>query len=610
MEVLLAAIKALSAGPDAELLALLRSADTQSLLSSGASAALLPAAAAALDPRAHSLGLLYVLAAQCGAMIGNDIINPAPADAGDGGGGSSSGGGGDNGGGGGGGGGGAVPGAVADADLPAFFDHAAALLRRCHPPAVRRDAPRFAALCRRYTQLLVAHGCPLRGVLPLRAAIDAVTAQLPAAATAAAAAAPTSAAAPAAATTAAGSGGDEAGTSESKAEDQAGEGEAAAASASSSSSSSSAFETLCPQHVDFTQCCLLAQCHHAALPVISRPVFGYCPAATAVRPTDVLRYHYHAGMLQLGLKDWTAAAAALSLVIAVPAQAASAVAVAAYKKLVLATLIADGGAAGLVTTPRGTAPVVARALAELAAPYVALAAAAKKLDAAECGRIVLEDHAPPHAQLHAQLHTGIVLEDGAAAGAVDAADAAAAADGGGGGGDAATFRADGNWGLAKQALRALLRRRIARLTATYVALPLARVAEQVRLLVDAWLACWLLLLRLLRLRLRLRLSLSRLRLRACTLLTDHPAVTPAAPFLSPSVRFPARFPAGGPRRRRGGGRVRAAVHGARRRHLGAHRAGRRRHRHVRPGRRRPRRGRGGRGGGGGEGRCGHGGAGR
>jgi hypothetical protein len=98
--------------------------------------------------------------------------------------------------------------------------------------------------------------------------------------------------------------------------------------------------------------------------------------AAGLRPEDVLRYLYYAGVVEAGSARWAAAANAFRLCATAPAASLSAIAVAALRKLVLCRLLAGAGdPADAGRLPRYAPTCVSRAARAVAGAYLDLAAA-------------------------------------------------------------------------------------------------------------------------------------------------------------------------------------------------------------------------------------------
>ena len=189
---------------------------------------------------------------------------------------------------------------------------------------------------------------------------------------------------------------------------------------------------LTPVHADVLQACLLAGCYHMGRRFLDeRPVFEINPPATTLAPTDYLRYFYYAGMIAIGLKRYAEALDYLQTCVTASATALSAIAVEAYKKLVLCSLVLRGAKPAL---PKYTSSAVSRNLKPCAAAYNEIAEKFAAHDAAALGA------------------------------SVDAA--------------GAQLARDRNVGLAREASAALVRWQIELLTGTYVTLPIDQVVRR------------------------------------------------------------------------------------------------------------------------------------
>ena len=187
-------------------------------------------------------------------------------------------------------------------------------------------------------------------------------------------------------------------------------------------------------HPLFLRVCLSAGVPNAATAVLADAVTEFDPGATGVTPGDVLATFYFSGCVHAARGRWDAAAASFLAAVTAPAGHASEIAVAAYKKWVLVSATARGGAP-VPPLPRYIAPAVSRALRSDAMPYTDIGAAL-----AAGGR-----------------------------GAVEVAAAATAA-----------LAADGNLGLARKALAAADDAALAGLGRTYTTLPLGGVLAKAR----------------------------------------------------------------------------------------------------------------------------------
>jgi len=185
-------------------------------------------------------------------------------------------------------------------------------------------------------------------------------------------------------------------------------------------------------HTDFLQVCLAAKAYKVASSVTSTDVFEVESDKQLYNAEDYVRYWLYAGMVAIGLKQWETAIDALRNCITTPATALSAVVIEAFKKFVLVSLIARGNVAEL---PRYTPAVVTHNKEHFASPYLLLAEAFGKFDDAALLKIATDSKA--------------------------------------------AFDEDKNFGLVKQAVSSLTRRKVQRLTDFYVTVSLADIAKNV-----------------------------------------------------------------------------------------------------------------------------------
>ncbi len=184
-----------------------------------------------------------------------------------------------------------------------------------------------------------------------------------------------------------------------------------------------------PIHSEAMHMCLVAQCYSAAEPLLAQELLEVDRARTAVAPRDLLLYHYYSGLVCVGLKRFGRAVEYFTLCYSAPSQVLNAIMVEAYQKCALCSLL-DRGAP--LVQPRYTSGVLQRHTKSAASPYAALVEAfgSRKLDAL---RASLEEHS-------------------------------------------AAFEADGNLGIAKQCVPALIRLNIQRLASTYSSISLGDLA--------------------------------------------------------------------------------------------------------------------------------------
>mmetsp|Transcript_13555 Transcript_13555/g.16291 ORF Transcript_13555/g.16291 Transcript_13555/m.16291 type:complete len:394 (+) Transcript_13555:141-1322(+) len=183
---------------------------------------------------------------------------------------------------------------------------------------------------------------------------------------------------------------------------------------------------LTPQHADFLQACLLAKLYKPAADLLMKDdIFEADPTATGIVPSDFLLYCYYGALILIGVKEYTKAMELLMHAITAPALSLSAITVAAYKKFVVVSLIANGSVLGF---PRYTSAVVQRQLKNLCQEYSELASSYKKNNITDFQKCVQQY--------------------------------------------SAVLTTDGNLGLVKQCIESLYMRSIQRLTQTYLTLSL------------------------------------------------------------------------------------------------------------------------------------------
>lgn len=192
---------------------------------------------------------------------------------------------------------------------------------------------------------------------------------------------------------------------------------------------------LTPAHTAFTLISLKAKVYDYALPVISRPIYSVDPSGTGLTPLDFLSYFYYAGMLYVGLKQYANAVATFELAFSAETKALSKVQVETYKKLILVNLILTGKAYSLPSSNQlGTG--MKPKLAALCAAYTTLG------DAFKYGPEAINKVANESGEI---------------------------------------FFNDDNLGLVKQAISSHDRRRLRKLTDTYVTLSLDDMATRANL---------------------------------------------------------------------------------------------------------------------------------
>ncbi|KAL9236545.1 hypothetical protein vseg_011199 [Gypsophila vaccaria] len=186
---------------------------------------------------------------------------------------------------------------------------------------------------------------------------------------------------------------------------------------------------LTPLHPDFLLLCILSKSYHSALSLLTHDVFELD------HPKDLFLYSYYGGVIYIGLKDFAKALELLLNVVTAPMSTLSAIAVEAYKKYILVSLIHNGQLSSQF--PKYTSSVAQRSLKNFSQVYVELATSYSNGNIAE-----LQAHVESNKQ---------------------------------------KFEADNNLGLVKQVVSSIYKRNIQRLTQTYLTLSLEDIANTVQL---------------------------------------------------------------------------------------------------------------------------------
>ncbi|KAJ8433314.1 hypothetical protein Cgig2_012882 [Carnegiea gigantea] len=188
-------------------------------------------------------------------------------------------------------------------------------------------------------------------------------------------------------------------------------------------------EHLTTLHPDFLFLCILAKFYKTGLCVLEDDVFE------VDQPRDLFLYCYYGGMIYIGLKRFGKALELLHNVVTAPMSTLSAIAVEAYKKYILVSLIHLGQFSSHF--PKYTSSVAQRSLKNFCQIYLELAIRYSS------GNI-------------ADLETFVQ-------------------------GNKEKFEADNNMGLVKQVVSSIYKRNIQRLTQTYLTLSLEDIATTVKL---------------------------------------------------------------------------------------------------------------------------------
>lgn len=196
-------------------------------------------------------------------------------------------------------------------------------------------------------------------------------------------------------------------------------------------------EHLTGVHDTLLKLCLLAKQYTFAKKIVEADVLQIHSGNSREKDVDVervLSYYYYSGMVFIGLKNYLEAIRAFSIVLSAPAEAPSAIALAAYKKYVLVSLIHAGK---VVAVPKYISGFVIRALDSLSSPYQELARA--------------------HGTSKIERLNEVITKS-----SVD-------------------FTSDRNFGLVLQVREKLYRQNIKKLTETFITLSLTDIARRVDL---------------------------------------------------------------------------------------------------------------------------------
>ncbi|PON95305.1 Winged helix-turn-helix DNA-binding domain containing protein [Trema orientale] len=188
-------------------------------------------------------------------------------------------------------------------------------------------------------------------------------------------------------------------------------------------------EHLTTLHPEFLLLCLLAKCYKTGLPVLHDDI------SEVDQPRDLYLYCYYGGMICIGQKHFRKALELLHNVVTAPMSTVNAIAVEAYKKYILVSLILHGQFS--TSLPKYTSSVAQRNLKNFCQPYIELA------NSYGTGKIT-------------ELETFVQT-------------------------NREKFESDNNLGLVKQVVSSMYKRNIQRLTQTYLTLSLQDIANIVQL---------------------------------------------------------------------------------------------------------------------------------
>ncbi|KAJ3151207.1 hypothetical protein HDU86_006198 [Geranomyces michiganensis] len=197
---------------------------------------------------------------------------------------------------------------------------------------------------------------------------------------------------------------------------------------------------LTPLHTILCKAALLANAPTAALSILDRDITDIDPVAFGIKYQHHLLYCYYGGMIYTQLKQHARAMQLFELCVSAPGPHVSLIQIEAHRKLILVSLLANGGLPSTLL-PKYTSDAVLRAAKLYSAAYADFAHAYASGSAA---RIDAEY----------RVHE-------------------------------AEFHQHGNRGIARQCVEAVTRRAVQRLTDTYLTLSLQDIAKSVGLATDA-----------------------------------------------------------------------------------------------------------------------------
>ncbi|XP_071706215.1 LOW QUALITY PROTEIN: COP9 signalosome complex subunit 3-like [Rutidosis leptorrhynchoides] len=184
-------------------------------------------------------------------------------------------------------------------------------------------------------------------------------------------------------------------------------------------------EHLTPLHPDFLQVCLLAKCYKTGYSILENDI------CEVDRPRDFFLYCYYGGMICIGQKRFAKALELFHNVVTAPMSTMNAIAVEAYKKYILVSLIHLRQFS--TNLPKYTSSVAQRNLKNFSQPYIDLANCYSTGNVAELEAFVLANQDK--------------------------------------------FENGKNLGLVKQVVQSMHKRNIQRLTQTYLTLSLQDIAN-------------------------------------------------------------------------------------------------------------------------------------
>lgn len=186
-------------------------------------------------------------------------------------------------------------------------------------------------------------------------------------------------------------------------------------------------------HADLMQLCLVAKCMKPGIKFLD---IGITTISAEMNKDakSFLLYYYYGGMVYLAVKEFEKALFFFQVAVTTPSMVLSQIMLEAYKKYILLSVLLTGKVDAL---PKYTSAVVARYLKPLSTAYTELAETYNKYDSDEL-RIVANEHQQ-------------------------------------------TFQNDNNVGIVKQVIASLIKKRIQKLTKTFLTLSLDDMATRVKL---------------------------------------------------------------------------------------------------------------------------------
>ncbi|OIV90118.1 hypothetical protein TanjilG_01572 [Lupinus angustifolius] len=188
-------------------------------------------------------------------------------------------------------------------------------------------------------------------------------------------------------------------------------------------------ERLTPLHPEFLLLCLLSKSYKTGLSILDDDIFE------VDQPRDLFLFFYYGGIICIGQKRFQKALDLLHNVVTAPMSTLNAIAVEAYKKYILVSLIRHGQFS--TNLPKYSSSAAQRNLKNFCLPYIELA------NSYGIGKIALLEE-------YVQTNTE-------------------------------KFESDNNLGLVKQVVSSMYKRNIQRLTQTYLTLSLQDIANTVQL---------------------------------------------------------------------------------------------------------------------------------